>query len=263
MGGTNGRGLSLRRVSSPEAYAEYEQALACETVVPMLGRWGIAIGGAAILDAGCGMGGVTVALAARGARVLGLEIDSERVEAARRFAEKSGVSAQYVCADAAASSSLDGYRDFDGIVLRDVVEHVADSGGMLSRLRGSIRGSGWMFVSFPPYYSPYGGHQHHPQSRTKYIPWVQILPGRLYERWLPDIPEYRAEVRSLNRMTISRFEREVRESGWKVREREHYVIRPSLGFKHGLPVVRAGLLGRLPGLRELVVTGSYYLLVPE
>ena len=149
MGGTNGRGLSLRRVSSPEAYAEYEQALACETVVPMLGRWGIAIGGAAILDAGCGMGGVTVALAARGARVLGLEIDSERVEAARRFAEKSGVSAQYVCADAAASSSLDGYRDFDGIVLRDVVEHVADSGGMLSRLRGSIRGSGWMFVSFP------------------------------------------------------------------------------------------------------------------
>ena len=56
MGGTNRLGLSLPKYRHPEAYAEYEQALACETVVPMLGRWGIAIGGAAILDAGCGMG---------------------------------------------------------------------------------------------------------------------------------------------------------------------------------------------------------------
>ena len=114
--------------------------------------------------------GVTVALAARGAQVLGLEIDSERVEAARRFAEKSGVSAQYVCADAAASSSLDGYRDFDGIVLRDVVEHVADSGGMLSEAREASAGSGWMFVSFPPYSLSLRGHQHHPQSRIKVHP---------------------------------------------------------------------------------------------
>jgi SAM-dependent methyltransferase len=71
------------------------QQLLTETVVQT--------GACSVLDVGCGTGATTVAIAAAlgdGARCTGLDISDPMIEAARRRAEQSGLSVDFVVADA-------------------------------------------------------------------------------------------------------------------------------------------------------------------
>ena len=45
-----------------------------------------------------------------------------------------------------------------------------------------------------------------------------------------------------------------------VRRARRYLLRPTFQLRYGTPVVGAGLLGRIPILREILVTGSWELL---
>lgn len=62
------------------------------------------------------------------------------------------------------------------------------------------------------------------------------------------------------RLSMARFEREVSEVGLSISKRKFYISRPTFALRYGLPVIAAGPLGRIPIVRELVVTGAFYLL---
>lgn len=61
----------------------------------------------------CHIGAETLAFAHRGARVVGLDISGESVEAARRLAEAAGVPARYVKSDVYAAAEALGHARFD------------------------------------------------------------------------------------------------------------------------------------------------------
>ncbi len=121
-----------------------------------------------ILDAGCGAGDYSFYLARRfpDAQVLGVDVDSKRVERNRINARRLEISnAQFEVADLAIA---DFPNPFDLIVAIDVLEHIESQDQALSRLHSALRPGGIAFV-------------HMPTVRFTPVPLSRFLSG--FHRW--------------------------------------------------------------------------------
>jgi len=247
------------RTDSFDNYGEYEYRLTRATVVPLFRRWNIEVRGKSLIDIGCGAGGSSHVFHEEGARVVGLDIDADRIHSACQRASRHNLDITFMTADVH-EPPAGLARAFDLAIVRDVLEHVADPRLFLARVMELLREEGLVFISFPPYYSAFGGHQHHPRSVTRFMPWSHLLPSWLFYRMLPDIPEYRHEIRSLNRLTIHRLEEIIARDGYTTIVKELFYIRPSLSFKYGLPIIKAGAMAKRGFVREFLVTGAFFVL---
>lgn len=111
---------------------------------------GMDIQGKKTLDLGCGQGGYAQALLNRGAEVIGADLDPrERL---------SGI--PIVGADAVRLPFRE--ETFDLVVCASLVEHVPDPPALLKEIFRVLRPTGKAYLSFPPFYSFWGGHQFSP-----------------------------------------------------------------------------------------------------
>ena len=97
----------------------------------------------AVLDLGCAGGFMAEALAARGARVTGIDPAAQAIDAARAHARTGGLRIGY---DVGVGEALP-YDDasFDAVVCVDVLEHVADLNKVLAEVARVLRPGG-MFL---------------------------------------------------------------------------------------------------------------------
>ncbi len=162
-----------------------------------------------------------------------------------------------------------GEPRFDLVVLHDVLEHIPDYDRALHMIRRSLRAEGHVFVSFPPYYSAFGGHQQLARGRARFVPFTHYLPARIFFRVArPGEQEYMTAAGALEdmlsvrrtRLTLSVAERAFSRAGFEVEERELFLVRPEYTVRYGLASRTAGLLGRIPVAREALVNGAFYLL---
>jgi len=230
-------------------------------VFPQLREWGISLRGRTIVDLGCGYGGGTFALEEKGATALGVDLNGICIEQAAKRAIELDSNCEFFCHDATLPAAAHLENRADGLLMQELIEHLPDPEAALAAALSWIKPEGWCYVSFPPYYSPAGGHHHYARKPYCYIPWLHLIFSRRWlERVLPDIPRYREEVSSLNRMSIHRFENAAIQAGWTIEKKASCLIRPSIAGKFGLPVIRANSLGKVVGLREFLITGVEYLL---
>jgi methionine biosynthesis protein MetW len=102
--------------------------------------------GAEVLDLGCAGGGLAIALeATRGCRVLGCDVDQEQVARAR----SRGLEAVVADLRFQMPVELALGRQFDVVVLADVLEHLTDPGRLLRAVTEVLRPRGKVLVSFP------------------------------------------------------------------------------------------------------------------
>jgi SAM-dependent methyltransferase len=99
--------------------------------------------GARCLDVGCGGGDVSLELAARGGRVVGIDIDEEKLAIAREEAAAAGRAVTYRRAD---FTSEDVGSGFDLCYCRFVLTHLTDPAGAVRRLQGVLRPGGALAV---------------------------------------------------------------------------------------------------------------------
>lgn len=93
-----------------------------------------------VLDLGCGGGFMAEAMAARGARVTGIDPAADAVAAARRHSSAVGLPIQY---DVGVGEALPyGAAAFDAVVCVDVLEHVADLARVLAEVARVLRPGG-------------------------------------------------------------------------------------------------------------------------
>ena len=251
-----------------EQYRGYQATLAARFLAPSLTRWGVGIEGARLLEIGCGDGGVAAEFARLGAHVTALDIDERLVDMTREMNTREGVEFNVYTGDIT-DPDCPGLEEgpFDIVLLRDVVEHIEDLQNALRITASHLNPDGVIFVVFPPYYSPYGAHQQILPRRTlgpipyNKLPWLQLLPDALFRRVAAGDAAANHEVMRIRgiRLTLSGFERDVRGTDLHIRRRKHYLSRPSFTLRYGLPVVGAGIIGRIPLLRELFVTAGYFL----
>ncbi len=120
--------------------------------------------GTDILEVGMGIGIFTQKLLSRG-RVFGVDIVPEFVEEARRrLGERQDLAARVAdIGGAVLPDSLRG-RAFDTIVCMNVLEHIEDDRGTLSRFFGLLKPGGKLVLVVPAYrwlYNPLDAHDGH------------------------------------------------------------------------------------------------------
>jgi SAM-dependent methyltransferase len=253
-------------------YWTYQYELASTQLHPCLEDWGVWRAGVRILDVGCGDGGGTCALAEAGARIAALDIDPRLLAMADERARSRGLEIEFDTADITSAASLSNFDGpYDLILFRDVLEHIPDVDAALAQCSSRLADGGGIVVIYPPYWSPYGGHQQTLSAARRFgLRWAK-LP---FIHWLPmpawaalarsaAVPDVQWEDVSIVRrasLTIAGLGDRARRHGLRVDRARRYFLRPSVHLRYGVPVLDAGILGRIPLVREVMVSGSWELL---
>lgn len=241
-------------------YWAYQYQLAIRFYIPLLEEWGVTLSGLRILDVGCGNGGFVAGFADKGARCTGVEI--------RDFDWPTHESVRFVVADITAPDAEQTVgTSFDLIVLRDVVEHIPleEKASFLSTLGGFGNTSARIFVTFPPYYSPFGLHQQTVlKSPLRRLPFLHLLPRRLIFSLMKAVGESEEARRRIAevidcRMTIRHFRQIIRKLEISVIRERFYLVRPSHEIRYGWKA--RPLRARGSGLiDEMRILGTAFLL---
>ena len=246
-------------------YWQYEYDVAMRYMVPLLERWGVRMQDSLIIDVGCGEGGGLCAMYDNGARSFGFDIDQLRVEAAEWLKEERDI--RFATGNLYEESLPFADTQYDLVVLHDVFEHLEQKEKMMARLKGFVKPTGRLLITFPPYFSAFGAHQQHLSAPFARLPFFHLIPFTLtwlLPRMTGEDSSVVQEVRKLGRfrMGMRAFEGIARSSGLKVVQKQAYLISPN-HIRFGLRPVPAGPICGIPFLGELLCTGVVYLLSPR
>jgi SAM-dependent methyltransferase len=243
-------------------YWKYEYDVVEKHLLPLLREWGVSIEKKTLLDVGCGDGGGMSALYDAGMKCKGFDIEAPRIALAEAL--RGGRTFEAIVGNIYKEPIPFDGETFDLVVLHDVYEHLEKKVETLRTLQRYMKPDGFLFITFPPYYSAFGAHQQLLKSNLGKLPFFHLLPFAL-TKILPALKnEYQPfvdEIQKLGRMKmgIAKFEEYVRESGLKILKKKLYLISPN-HIRFGLTPVSAGVVGEIPLLQELLVSGVVYLL---
>jgi len=224
--------------------------------------------GITILEIGTGEGGVLLPFIEAGCKCVGVDLAPERIDLAKSFLEKqiaegkAEVLLQNIYDEAFISRFRNG---FDVIILKDVIEHIHDQEKFIPYLHELLKPGGQVFFGFPPWFMPFGGHQQICRKKwTSVLPYYHLLPKPLYKSMLKMAGEHKNTIDELmdikeTQITIERFERIIKRTGFTVKNKTHYLFNPIYKYKFGLqPRKQWTPFTWLPYFRDFVTTCVYY-----
>jgi len=220
--------------------------------------------GKIVLDLGCGPGGVDYFLSRMGARVIGIDTAFFYLHHAVHYKRENGPS--FVQGDIHALPFRS--NSIDIVLLIDTIEHVSVPSQVIKECYRVLRDGGLLFVAFPPFY---GRRSHHLYDYIN-IPWAHLLfPSEvLADYWKAKFKrDFRSgkvvlfpfkpkeidekvkfeQIFSLNKLTVTQFDKIVQGVSINIIFKEEYSFLPSWL--------------RLRALREIYVDYVVYLGVKE
>jgi SAM-dependent methyltransferase len=243
-------------------YWSYEYDVVAKYLIPLLEANGVNPKGLRLLDVGCGDGGGLAAMVDSGMICKGFDIHPRRIELAQ--AMNGGRQMDLREGDIYRTPVPFAGETFDLVVLHDVFEHLDDKERVLRVLAAYLGPSGKLMITFPPFYSAFGGHQQLLRTWFARLPFMHLVPGMvsgIVPRLKRESPEFVEEVRKLARlrMGIGKFERLLEPARLRVVERRTYLISPN-HIRFGLRPLASGIVGQIPALREVLTSGVVYVL---
>lgn len=245
----------------------YQYRLADEMLIPYLKKRGAFSPGNRVAEVGCAEGGVLAAFVkAGGASALGTDISTYRLGTGEKVARSLGIDIALVhhdiCNDPLPKEWLGRY---DLVLVRDVIEHIEDTALALRQVRELLKPGGFLFVNFPPYASPYGGHQHTLKNFWGKLPYMHLLPEPLFQKMIAsgrkaDIVEVK-RLRNI-RLSAKKFAAAAKDAGFSIVKEEYFLIRPVFKMKFGLPEVSLTKISAVPFVKEMFSLEAAYLLQP-
>ena len=139
--------------------------------------------GRKVLDFGCGMGGMSLWYADNwDCEVYGLDIDGHHINVANQLKDKYDLHNVTFEQRNILDDPLRNDEKFDFIVLNDVAEHIAFPilEPILIQLGKALTDEGRIFVTYPPWKSPYASHVTHVVK----VPWCQFLPQKMLHKMI-------------------------------------------------------------------------------
>lgn len=247
-------------------YFREEAATTEKYFIPYLSEF-MDVGDISVLEVGCGEGGNLLPFARRGCRVVGVDLSEQRVRQAESFFSRECAAGTFVCDDVMHYRG-DG-RLFDLIVCHDVVEHIPEKGKMLLALKRLLAPGGRLFVAFPAWQMPFGGHQQIARSWVvSHLPFVHLLPELAFCLMLRLFGEDASKINELigirrTRCTVEMFEREAAYAGYTVCDRRLWLVNPHYEVKFGLrPIRLCRQLSALPYVRNFMASSCFYVVRP-
>ena len=249
-------------------YFEMQQENAEEYVIPFIEKDFTLSSGMRVLEIGCGEGGVLSAFIKKDCVGVGVELHESRLQLANELLkdEIQQNKVTFIASDIYKVTEQELGGKFDLIIMKDVIEHIHDQKKLLTRLHAFLVDEGKIFFGFPPWQMPFGGHQQMCKSKfLSKLPYYHLLPKSLYKWVLQKFDQPTEDLLEIKDtgISIERFERIVKQTGYKVVEKIHYLINPIYKYKFGwkakkqLPVLKD-----IPYIRNYFTTCVYYLITP-
>lgn len=216
-----------------DKYFQDQTSVTEEYIIPFIGLNNTT----SILEVGCGHGGNLFPFMQRHLNVTGCDISKEKINFAR---EKLGAKVNLLLKDI---FEIEG--KYDLIILKDTLEHIHNKKKLINHLMNLLNANGRIFISFPPWRMPFGGHQQWGLP----IPYIHLLP--LYKFFLN---RNLREVREC-RISIRQFKKLVK--NYNIVKKTYFLINPSYKYKFGLtPKILPKILD-IPFLRDFYITTVY------
>jgi SAM-dependent methyltransferase len=213
-----------------------------------------------VLEIGCAEGGVLTALRRFGMNAIGVELSEHRVALARALDPGLDVRVGDLT-DPALAEQWDA--PFDLVVLRDVIEHVQAREIAFANLARLVRPGGFVYITFPPRFSPFAGHQQNARSAFRRIPWLQLWPAWLVRSLGGRLGESQVMIDHVIEngrigLSLRAFHRHFRRAGFRSVREDLFLVRPIYRQRFGWKPRR---FPRIPILGELLTTGCETLLL--
>ena len=206
-----------------------------------------------VLEIGCAEAGFLDQLQRAGMQCAGIELEKARVDLAL---EKNPQVDLYV-GDITDADFCERIGTFDLIVVREVIEHVPDRQKMFTNMNNLLNPGGYLYITFPPRFSPFAGHQQNGRTFLRYLPFLHYLPAAGLE-WLGKMAgEQDYHMQNVIRnyrdgLSLRRFRQYIRHYSFAVLILDLFVIRPVYSYRYGLKPLR---LPDIPLLREVLTLG--------
>lgn len=234
-------------------------------IMPYVSRFMDIRPGAEILEIGCGEGGNLLPFANAGCITTGIDLAEGKIRNAVRYFGEEGVPGNFQCSDIFEAKGLEDR--FDLILCHDVMEHIADKPGFMERMKAFLKPEGIIFIAFPAWQMPFGGHQQMCRNgKLSRLPFFHLLPASWYRRILekggenPDAIKEFLEIKQ-TATTVELFERLVKESGFTRLDRHLYFINPHYEAKFGMrPRSLSPAIAGIPYLRDFFSSSCFYIL---
>ena len=250
-----------------EWYFQMQLMTANEYIIPFIEKTCPLREGMRVLEIGCGEAGVLKAFLDRGCLGIGVELNQSKLD--KSYDRLSG----YIHNGQLKLINKDIYQieaetewggQMDVIILKDVIEHIHDQEKLIARLKFFLNPGGVIFFGFPPWQMPFGGHQQICRSRfLSRLPYFHLLPKWIYKVVLEVFkqkPDDLLEIKETG-ISIERFERIVKKSGYEIVQRVHYFINPIYQYKFNMKVRKQSWIIRaLPWVRNFFTTAVFYLI---
>lgn len=244
--------------------------LAVHTLIPWLTKLGLTRDGAAVCEIGCAEGGVLAAFAERGASLaLGTDIQGALLtQVSTPLWQSLGVPMEFTQHDVIYEDIPNEWqRRFDLVVLRDVIEHLDDPVIALRNITRLLKPGGAVMVTFPPYTSPFGGHQQLMSTPAGGIPFLHLLPWKIFGGFVrKGDPVNQEEIERLHQIRCSAkgVIQAAHAAGLIVRDERYFALRPVFRWKYLLPIpsFEISFLRSLPFVRALAMEAAFVLQLP-
>lgn len=226
--------------------------------------------GMRVLEIGAGEGGVLKSFVNKGCIGVGVELEELRVINGSLWLKEDigNGKLSFFVKNIYDADIMELGGQFEIIVLKDVIEHIHDQSRLIEKLKSFLKPGGVIYFGFPPWQMPFGGHQQMCESKLSKVPYFHLLPTALYKGVFKLFKEHQNTIDILTEVketgiSIERFERIVKKTGYKIIGKTHYFINPIYEWKFGLkPKIQNSFISKLPYLRNYFTTCVYYLITP-
>lgn len=220
----------------------------------------------AVAEMGCGEAGNLRPFLEMGCKATGIDISGTRIERARKFYADHPQKEKLILIAADVFSVFpEQTGKFDLILIPDTLEHIQNQQEFLTHTIKFLRPGGKIFLSFPPWRMPFGGHQQMCENKLLCkAPYFHLLPKHLYIGALKLLGEKPYRIQELmairdTRISIQKFKFLLSGTQLKIELEDFYLINPAYKIKFNLNTRKLPRFLNIPHLRDFFTTACYYI----
>jgi 2-polyprenyl-3-methyl-5-hydroxy-6-metoxy-1,4-benzoquinol methylase len=217
-----------------------------------------------VAEIGCGIGGNLSPFLELGCQVYGIDLNSKYIQSATKFYENNVYKNNlHLIANDIRSLTQNDLPQFDLIFLCNAFEHIHDQESFLNHLKPFLKPNGLLFLSFPPWNMPFGGHQQICKNKLlSKMPYIHLLPKFLFVAILKLFKEEAQNLLEIRetRVSMKRFYGIIKKLSFYIHKETFYLINPSYEIRFGLkPRILPKVLN-IPYIRDFFTT-TYYSII--
>ena len=223
-----------------------------------------------VLEIGCGRGGNLLPfLEEKNCKVIGIDKSDELEYARNFFKDCKNVNNLTLLKCNFYEVNPSSIPKANIVLIRDVLEHIVNRALFFERLKEFMASDAIIFVAFPPWRMPFGGHQQGCKNfLLSKMPYYHLLPRCIFELILKIFGEDKNYIDSLyddvrqTKLSICEYKKLLKKSRFKIEKETYYLINPSYKTKFGLnPRILPSFL-KIPAICDFYTTAHYSIISP-